>query len=297
MRHVADSPRTSALVTPLVADPRSDGVLVLRPGALGDTLLAVPALRALRRAVGPLTLAGHAGAARLLAGLGEVDGWLAFDDPALAWLFGAPSEAHRRVVGWLDAAAAPGLAEALLVAPSRPPENRPQHVAEYLLQTLTPLGIELDFNTRPLGVTAIESDEILVHSGSGSAAKNWPATQFAETIRALDGPVGLIVGEADRAAASEVEAALGCRLPRLESAAGTARTTSGWLPRLRWQRFRRQPPRRPVRCTKRRPVRSNIAPPLAPTRPESPSPALRRFATAGRRITSVDGEQLHISGG
>jgi heptosyltransferase-3 len=121
-------------------------------------------------------------------------------------------------VGWLNPSAVPGLAEPLLVAPSRPPVDRPQHVAEYLLQTLAPLGIELEFDTRPLGVPAIESDEILVHPGSGSAAKNWPATHFAETIRALDGPVRLIVGEADATAASNVEAALGHRLPRLENA-------------------------------------------------------------------------------
>ena len=59
---------------------------MLRPGALGDTLLAVPALRALRRRF-PLTLAAHGGAARLLASLGEVDRGMAFDDPSLGWLF------------------------------------------------------------------------------------------------------------------------------------------------------------------------------------------------------------------
>ena len=50
---------------------------------------------------------------------------------------------------------------------------------------------------RPLKVLPIASDEVLVHPGSGSSAKNWPAEQFAETIRKLDRPVRLIVGEAD----------------------------------------------------------------------------------------------------
>ena len=65
----------------------AERVLVLRPGALGDTLLAVPALRALRKGgFAPLTLAAHGGAARLLASVGEVDRGLAFDDPSLGWL-------------------------------------------------------------------------------------------------------------------------------------------------------------------------------------------------------------------
>jgi heptosyltransferase III len=193
-----------------------DGVLVLRPGALGDTLLALPALRALRRAAGPLTLAAHRGAARLLAELGEIDAAMAFDDPALAWLFGPPREDHRRVVAWMNIDAAPALREALLVAPSRPPGDSHEHVADYLLRSLAPLGIELTFDSRPLGVAALGADEILVHPGSGSAAKNWPAARFAETIRKLESPVRLIVGEADSGAAQKVEAALGGPLPRLD---------------------------------------------------------------------------------
>ena len=52
---------------------------MLRPGALGDTLLAVPALRLLRARFGPLTLAAHGGASRFLADVGEVDRALALD--------------------------------------------------------------------------------------------------------------------------------------------------------------------------------------------------------------------------
>src|SRR5579872_3766810 len=99
-------------------------MLVLRPGALGDTLLAVPALRALRTTFGePITLAAHAGAARLLASLGEVDHGVPFDDPSLGWLFRdqAPDEA---VVAWMTRAeGAPGLRRARLVAASRPDDD------------------------------------------------------------------------------------------------------------------------------------------------------------------------------
>jgi ADP-heptose:LPS heptosyltransferase len=191
-------------------------VLVLRPGALGDTLLAVPALRALRRAFGPVTLAAHGGAARLLASLGEVDSGLSFDDPSLGWLFRdqLPEEA---VLGWLSAEHLPALKHALLVAPSQPAGGG-QHVARYLLATLTALGVDGVFDERSLRVNRVESDEVLVHPGSGSATKNWPAARFAATIEALGCPVRLIVGEADERAASNVEACLGHALPHLEHA-------------------------------------------------------------------------------
>jgi heptosyltransferase III len=185
-------------------------VLVLRPGALGDTLLAVPALRALRRAFSPVCLAAHAATARLLAELGEVDRGLAFDDPSLAWVFRATGP-DRAVVAWMNAAEIPG---ARLVAPSRPGDAT--HCARYLLETLGPLGIELTWDTRPLRVTPTTSDEVLIHPGSGSTTKNWPPERFAAVIGTLDAPTRLIVGEADIDAARRVELLVGRVLARLE---------------------------------------------------------------------------------
>ena len=94
---------------------------MLRPGALGDTLLAVPALRALRSRFGPRDAGGARRGGAAAGGLGEVDEGLAFDDPRLGWLFRpVPCTAWEQVVAWLDPARVPGLREALLVAPSRP---------------------------------------------------------------------------------------------------------------------------------------------------------------------------------
>jgi ADP-heptose:LPS heptosyltransferase len=192
-------------------------VLVLRPGALGDTLLAVPALRALRARFRPVTLAAHAGAARLLAELGEVDSGMAFDEPRLSELFrddAAPS--GEDIVAWLSSPPPPALRTALVFAPSRPAGTK-RHCAQYLLDTLAPLGCSAVMDDRALTVTAIRSDEVLLHPGSGSPAKNWPAARFADVVRGLgDVPVRLIVGEADSSAAAAVDAALGRRLPRLE---------------------------------------------------------------------------------
>ena len=191
-------------------------MLILRPGALGDTLLAVPALRALRRAYSPVRLAAHASTARLLASLGEVDTALSFDDPSLSWIFrDAPIPEIEPVVAWMDPAAAPALRHALLVAPSRPPDDD-RHCARYLLETLAPLGIELGWNDAPLNVEPLRLEEVLIHVGSGSPAKNWPPTRFAAVIRGLEAPVRLIVGEADASAAADVEAAFGGALLRLD---------------------------------------------------------------------------------
>src|SRR5438067_12079031 len=76
---------------------RVPGLFVYRPGALGDALLALLALRALRehapRAL--ITLASHPQAARLLQASGVVDRALSQDETELLWLFAAePSPAH-----------------------------------------------------------------------------------------------------------------------------------------------------------------------------------------------------------
>ncbi len=184
-------------------------MLVLRPGALGDTLLAVPALRSLRRRFTPITLAAHAGAARLLRELDEVDDALSFDDPRMAKLL-AGERADEPVVAWAQGVQ---LRDAVLVAPSRPAGE--VHCARYLLDTLAPLGCDQQLDDRPLRIAPIRSDEVLVHPGSGGAAKNWPAACFARLIERLPA-VRLIVGEADTAVAAEVERCVERQLPKLE---------------------------------------------------------------------------------
>lgn len=191
-------------------------MLVLRPGALGDTLLAVPALRALRRRYRQsISLAAHGGAARLLEQLGEIDDGISFDDPSLAWVFrGDPPP--RPVVAWMSEP----VRGALVSAASRPSE--PVHCAAYLLCTLAPLGVDQTLDASPLHVEPLLSDEALLHPGSGSPAKNWPAERFAAVIDALDAPARLIVGEADEAQAAAVTThtrrhvkTLCCDLPEL----------------------------------------------------------------------------------
>jgi len=190
-------------------------VLVLRPGALGDTLLAVPALRALHRSGAAVTLAAHPAAAHFLASSDEVDRGLAFDDTSLAWLFRGDRAPDEAVVAWLNADALAVSRYASIVAPSRP--TQVEHCARYLLRTLAPLGIDLAFDESPLRVVPISTDEVLVHPGSGSPSKNWSPANFASVIRALDVPVRLIAGEADHAAVAAVQTELGRTVSRLEA--------------------------------------------------------------------------------
>jgi len=141
---------------------------------------------------------------------------MAFDDPRLSWLFrpdAAP--AGEDIVAWLSSPAPPALRNALVCAASRPVGDE-RHCAQYLLDTLAPLGCSAELDDSALAVTPIVSDEILIHPGSGSPAKNWPAERFADVVRGLgDAPLRLVVGEADAGAADAVDAALGRRLPRL----------------------------------------------------------------------------------
>jgi hypothetical protein len=86
-------------------------ILVIHPGALGDVVQAVPALRALRQQ-GPLTFAGQPRLGRLLAAWRLIDTVLPFDGAGFEALFTPerppPSLVARlarfdRVVSWFGA--------------------------------------------------------------------------------------------------------------------------------------------------------------------------------------------------
>jgi ADP-heptose:LPS heptosyltransferase len=179
--------------------------LAVHPGALGDVLLAVPALRALRAAAGaPLVLAAQPRIGALLQALDVVERAVAFDSLGLDALFVDDPARHprlpevHRLVCWFGArdpvfirrltALVPGA----VVAPSTPERDL---VWQHLLGTIdAPAGewctpVAVPDRVRAEGAKALAAAGclgprpwLLVHPGAGSTAKCWPAEAFARTI-------------------------------------------------------------------------------------------------------------------
>ena len=211
-------------------------ILIIHPGALGDVLQAVPALRGLRAQTpgATLVLAGQPRLGRLLVALGVVDEARAFDGLGLDALFTEgpvpPSLAEwlggfARVVSWFGAreptyrARLGALAAELTVARPVPDDETP--VWRHLRATLS-LGdlAETDsvapirLPARPPGASAV-----VVHAGSGGAWKQWPPDRFAEAIGEATArhavPVIVHQGPADRAAVDALLARLDRPVERL----------------------------------------------------------------------------------
>lgn len=238
---------------------------MLHPGALGDVLLAVPALRTLRRAAPgvPLRLAAQPRIGTLLARLGLVDESLAFDGLGLEALFvedrATPTveaiERAGRVVCWFGARdevfvrRLRALAPEAVVASPIPAGGRA--VWQHLLASV---GGEEEASCEPAAVPDRLEEEgrralmdagwdgtaplVVVHPGAGGVAKRWPAEGFARVLAALveHRGVGIVVheGPADREAVAQLLARLAgspilLRDPPLPSLAGALRLARGYL--------------------------------------------------------------------
>ena len=198
------------------SSPPPARLLVYRSGALGDFLLALPALAALRATFpdAHLTVVGHSAAVGVARAEGLADAVLGADAPELTPLFATspPSAASvplpDTAVLWAGAAAQSlaanlrslGVARVLHV-PSQPSTESTQHVADYLVGSLAPLGAvgrepavpRLALDPAALAdVSAWLSREgdaaqrwVAYHPGSGSPRKNWPVAHFATVAAGL----------------------------------------------------------------------------------------------------------------
>ncbi len=218
-------------------------VLVIRPGALGDTILSLPAIRALRLAVGstgrieivgyptPLQLAvnpRHANVAhsvdrRLFTSLfsdlanSELKGFLETFDFVVAWC----NDKEGRLTGLLRELELPHIQ-----APAFPPEASEMHAADYLLQTLAPLGVNgvsrpdlwIQEEEAESGASVLRKGGLLgrnfmaLHPGSGSPSKNWKPgcfSRLASMAKESSVEPVLIQGDADRDVVQAVSRHLG----------------------------------------------------------------------------------------
>lgn len=186
--------------------PAPQRILFLRGGALGDFLLTLPAIRAVREAfpAGRLSLLASPAHGKFALWLGLVDeirdldsaefapcfepgaslapewqDWLSRHDAAVSWLHDSTGTLHRRL-GALIPAVHRGI--------PRPVEPGP-HAVHQLSAVLTKLCISPASPGHPLALPMPVPPErrpaamLALHPGSGSPRKNWPAARWSELLR------------------------------------------------------------------------------------------------------------------
>jgi heptosyltransferase-3 len=210
-------------------------ILIIRPGAIGDTLLTLPVIQALRaRYEQPyVTLVGNAAVLPLAHTTNIVDETSDYEASQWGELFSnrgiiSPSlQAQLRSVDlavcWLhdsEGIVAANLHRAgirqVIIAPGRPTSDQRIHITTYLAQTI---GIELSKEQMCAGLISplhflpppSERRSVAIHPGSGGAGKCWPVRNFAAVITELwqrQIPVLLLAGPADDAILAELQTLL-----------------------------------------------------------------------------------------
>ena len=208
--------------------------LVVRPGAIGDAIVALPAVQRLHGSGAQVHLVVGGPAAELLRGRCAAETVSSLDEARWAALFAQELPAEMRaflegfaaVLVYLADTAAPfaqrlrALSAQVILWPAFP--AGPQPIALHLQAALAPLGlpaappwpvVRLTEADRAFGEgfwrdqalpQADEAPVIALHPGSGSPRKNWPAERYAALaaglMRERQARILVVAGPADEAA-------------------------------------------------------------------------------------------------
>jgi len=198
-------------------------ILVIRPGALGDTVFAEPVVASLRarHPNARIEIAGRTAFLPLLVGPGLADACSSTDAARFTSLFAAGPlglTGYDIIVAYLPdedgslAARRGGAADAAVVFDPRPPGDGSVHIVDHLLKALEPLDVPAAGNEPRLPrrdewlQQAAALDPLLsrrggyavIHPGSGGRHKLLSAEKWATVIAGLrPRPVVLTCGPAD----------------------------------------------------------------------------------------------------
>ena len=198
-------------------------ILIIRGGAIGDFILTLPAIAALRRQFpgAQLEILGYPHIAQLAFAGGLVDRVTPIEARGLAGFFARGGELAPELVEYFSrfdiivsylydpdlifqtnvVSCACGQ---FIAAPHRPDEREGVHAAQVFLKPLERLAIfeadpvpQLTLAVRPLPSVPV----LALHPGSGSDRKNWPEEKWAELLARLVGEFKikllLVGGEAE----------------------------------------------------------------------------------------------------
>ncbi|MSR65821.1 MAG: hypothetical protein EXS29_02420 [Pedosphaera sp.] len=202
-------------------------ILLVRGGAIGDFILTLPVLMALRRNFPGvrLEILARNRTAPLAVAAGLADGWRDLEGRESIGLFVPGGEIEPSLCEWflqfalvlsyvpdpeggLRANFSRICSARILTGLSRPDETQPRHAAEQFLEPLRAINItELD-PVPQLRIQAVPEPIppagrwLAVHPGSGSERKNWPEARWADLLarlgRETDWNFLIVGGEAEQ---------------------------------------------------------------------------------------------------